>query len=235
MIIFHFILQYWIITSSNIFKWFFKIQINGGLKNIYVLSNYAYYNHNISTFNAKVVLNTILSNQFLTYFYDTKNFQFLYSSYYKRKEELMVSSFYLQRFLINFFLFMSIFVLILNWILGKFVFFVYLTLHTHAYLPPTTISWILLRHTSKGHLAQLQSKIFIIWLFFYFVCSLLSLFVLLWSATFEKIIKIYACSIHILMSSIKQLHWGLWCLDSFCKVGNYWILKILLLMSQVEY
>jgi hypothetical protein len=74
------------------------------------------------TFNAKVVLNIILSNQFLTYFYDTRIFQFLYSSYYKLKEELMVSSFYLQRFLINFFLFMSKFVLILNWILGGLFF-----------------------------------------------------------------------------------------------------------------
>ncbi len=49
------------------------------------------------TFNAKVVLNTILSNQFLTYFYDTKIFQILYSSYYKLKEELMVSSFHLTK------------------------------------------------------------------------------------------------------------------------------------------
>jgi len=39
------------------------------------------------TFNAKVVSNTILSNQFLIYFYDTKKFQILYSSYYKLKEE----------------------------------------------------------------------------------------------------------------------------------------------------
>lgn len=118
---------------------------------------------------------------------------------------------------------------------GWTIFFVYLTLHTHAYLPSTFVSWILLRHVSKRHLAQLQSKIFIIWLLFYFVCSLLSLFVLLWSATLEKIIKIYACSIHILMSSIKQLHWDIWCLDSFCKVGNSWILTILVLMFQVEY
>jgi hypothetical protein len=147
----------------------------------------------------------------------------------------MVSSFYLQRFLINFLLFMSKCVLILNWILGRLFFFVYLTLHTHAYLSSTSISWILLRHTSNGHLAQLQFKIFIIWLFFYFVCFLLYLFVLLWSATLEKIIKIYVCSIHIFMSSIKQSHWGLWCLDSFCKVGHSWILTILLLMSHVSF
>ncbi len=29
---------------------YLKIQINGGLKNTYVLSNYAYYSHNISKF-----------------------------------------------------------------------------------------------------------------------------------------------------------------------------------------
>lgn len=52
---------------------------------------------------------------------------------------------------------------------GWTFFFVYLTLYIHASSPSTSMSWILLRHTSKGHFTQLQSKIFIIWLFFYFV------------------------------------------------------------------
>jgi hypothetical protein len=37
-----------------------KIQINEDLKDIYVFSNYACYNHNISHFQCEVDLNTIL-------------------------------------------------------------------------------------------------------------------------------------------------------------------------------
>jgi hypothetical protein len=36
-------------------------QVNEYLKNIYVLSNYACYNHNISNFQCEVGLNTILT------------------------------------------------------------------------------------------------------------------------------------------------------------------------------
>jgi len=58
-----------------------KYQVTMSLKYIYVLSNYAYYDHNISNFKYEINLNTILtllvSNVFSTYFYDTKVVQIL--------------------------------------------------------------------------------------------------------------------------------------------------------------
>jgi hypothetical protein len=66
---------------------FKKFQISGALKNIYVLSNYECYNHNIFNFKYDVGLNTILtqlvSNVFSTYFYDTKVIQILYLTSHK--------------------------------------------------------------------------------------------------------------------------------------------------------
>ncbi len=56
------------------------------LKNTYVLSNYAYYDHNISNFKYEINLNTILtlvSNVFATYFYATKVVQILDSTSHK--------------------------------------------------------------------------------------------------------------------------------------------------------
>jgi len=44
------------------------IQVNENLKNTYVSSNYAFYNHNISNFQCEVSLNTILTSPFQTYF-----------------------------------------------------------------------------------------------------------------------------------------------------------------------
>jgi len=61
---------------SDLIKWFTsrwnidvrKIKANENLKDICVLSNYACYDHNISNFQCKVSLNTILNNHFQTYF-----------------------------------------------------------------------------------------------------------------------------------------------------------------------
>jgi hypothetical protein len=50
---------------------YIKFQVNEDLKDTYVLSNYAFYNHNISNFQCKVSLNTVLTNHFQTYFWYT--------------------------------------------------------------------------------------------------------------------------------------------------------------------
>lgn len=44
------------------------IQVNENLKDIYVLSNYAFYNYNISNFQCEVSLNIILISHFQKYF-----------------------------------------------------------------------------------------------------------------------------------------------------------------------
>jgi hypothetical protein len=55
---------------------FKKFQLCGALKNIYVVSNYRFYNHSISISEYEIGLNTILtqlvSNTLSTYFYNTK-------------------------------------------------------------------------------------------------------------------------------------------------------------------
>jgi hypothetical protein len=61
-VIFNFIK--WVAIRWNIDLNFF--QVNENLKNIYILSNYACYNHNISKFHCEVGLNTISHLQ--TYF-----------------------------------------------------------------------------------------------------------------------------------------------------------------------
>jgi hypothetical protein len=57
------------------------------VKNTYILSNYAYYDHSISTFKYEINLNTILtlliSNVFSSYSYDTKVVQILDSTSHK--------------------------------------------------------------------------------------------------------------------------------------------------------
>ncbi len=57
------------------------------LKNTSILSNYAYYDHNISNFKYEINLNAIftllVSNVFSTYFYDTKVVQILNSTSHK--------------------------------------------------------------------------------------------------------------------------------------------------------
>ncbi len=64
-----------------------KIQVSLALKNTYILSNYAYYDHSISTLKYEINLNTILtllvSNVFSSYSYDTKVVQILDSTSHK--------------------------------------------------------------------------------------------------------------------------------------------------------
>ncbi len=70
------------LTKCVTCKWnivFWKISTQWSPKNTYVLSNYEFYNQNISFFWYEIYLNTILtqlvSNVFSTYFYDTKVFE----------------------------------------------------------------------------------------------------------------------------------------------------------------
>ncbi len=55
-----------------------KIQVSGALKDIYIVSNYACYNHNISELSLNTILTKSISNGLSTYFYDTKVVQILY-------------------------------------------------------------------------------------------------------------------------------------------------------------
>jgi hypothetical protein len=77
----------WLPTLEDEILIFKKFQFSGGVKNIYVLSNYEFYNHNISNFKYEVGLNTILtqsvSNVLSTYFSHTKIIQILYPTSHK--------------------------------------------------------------------------------------------------------------------------------------------------------
>jgi len=109
------------------YYFFSKIEVNGPLKDTYVLSNYACYNHNISIFKYEVGLNTILtqlvSNVLATYFYDTKVVQTLYpSTSYKLDVVTYVFIFLLQNILNLFFCVHIKKKSFLNWILGRLFF-----------------------------------------------------------------------------------------------------------------
>lgn len=66
---------------------FFYSQVNLYLKCIYVLSNSTLYNHDILNFFCKIYfeehINQSISKLFLTYFYDTKVIEILYSNCHK--------------------------------------------------------------------------------------------------------------------------------------------------------
>ncbi len=76
-----------------------------------------------------MILTQSISNVFVTYFYYTKNFQFLYLFYYKLNGKANGFMFYLKKInLLSYF--MSKFVSFFNWILGKlFLFFTLPCLH----------------------------------------------------------------------------------------------------------
>ncbi len=75
-------------------------QVSGALKDTYVLSNYACYNHNILKFEYEIGLNTILtqliSNVLSTYFYDSKVVQTLWPTSHKLNVVIDVFIFLLQ-------------------------------------------------------------------------------------------------------------------------------------------
>jgi hypothetical protein len=81
-----------------------KEKVNGVLKDTYVLTNYACYNHNILIFkyeiNLNIKLTQLVSNVFSTYFYNIKVVQTLYSTFNKLTALICVFIFLLQNILI---------------------------------------------------------------------------------------------------------------------------------------
>jgi hypothetical protein len=113
------------VDEKNQIRIFLYYQVNRYLEDTYVLSNCAYHSHNVSKFWCKFTLNTTLIGQFQTYLLGTFIllifFKFCNQCITNSMEVLMVLYFYLQIFLIYFFMCMSKNVPILNSILGRFI------------------------------------------------------------------------------------------------------------------